>query len=180
MKQPQGYIHIYKGEGKGKTSILNGSIVRALGRDWHVKYIRFLKNTPSGELLFFQKYHIHNLEIINTYHFSIKFVWEMNDAEKNKFKEETQHGFEQMKVLLQDDTVDYVLADEILGAIENGFLDEQEVIASLKNKKPHIEVALSGRYCSDKLMAVADLVSEIIPNKHYFDKKVYAREGVEY
>lgn len=50
----KGYIHIYKGEGKGKTTILNGMVVRALGNNLNVSYLRFLKNRPSGEIDFFK------------------------------------------------------------------------------------------------------------------------------
>jgi cob(I)alamin adenosyltransferase len=70
---PKGYIHIYKGDGKGKTSILNGIAVRALGYGIRMKYLRFLKNRESGEILFFQKT-TKELEIENFYHFSNKFI----------------------------------------------------------------------------------------------------------
>ncbi|WP_246534674.1 cob(I)yrinic acid a,c-diamide adenosyltransferase [Spiroplasma endosymbiont of 'Nebria riversi'] len=70
MNQEQGYLHIYCGEGKGKTSILNGMTIRALENDWNVVYFLFLKNRPTGELIFFEKHT--NLTILDFYHSSKK------------------------------------------------------------------------------------------------------------
>lgn len=62
MMLEKGYIHIYKGEGKGKTTILNGMVVRALGNNLKVSYLRFLKNRSSGEIAFFKSNNKINLE----------------------------------------------------------------------------------------------------------------------
>ncbi|RHZ37132.1 cob(I)yrinic acid a,c-diamide adenosyltransferase [endosymbiont GvMRE of Glomus versiforme] len=187
IKQKQGYIHIYKGNGKGKTSVLNGMAIRALGYGFKVKYLRFLKNRESGEILFFQK-KTEEMEIESFYHFSQKFIWDMDKQEDreiliNKFKEETRKGFERLKKLLKEDNVDLIIVDEILGCIENQFISEDELVEALKNKKAHIEVALSGREPKKgikNLESIADLISEISLKKHYFDKGVNARRGIEY
>ncbi|RHZ35385.1 cob(I)yrinic acid a,c-diamide adenosyltransferase [endosymbiont GvMRE of Glomus versiforme] len=183
----KGYIHIYKGEGKGKTSILNGAVTRALGYpEMNIKYLRFLKNRESGEILFFEK--STSLKVENFYHFSKQFIWEMNKQEDretliSQFKEETRKGFERLKNLLKDDNIDLIVVDEILGCIENQFISENEIVEALKEKKEHIEVILSGREPKNgmnKLEDIADLISEISLKKHYFEKKVYARKGIEY
>jgi|GEM_PF-929983 len=67
----KGYIHIYKGEGRGKTSILNGMVIRALGNNLRVYYLRFLKNRPSGEIDFLEA--TGKLEIKSFYQSSQKF-----------------------------------------------------------------------------------------------------------
>lgn len=182
----KGYIHIYKGDGKGKTSILNGTTIRALGYGMNIKYLRFLKNRESGEILFFEKNT--NLKIENFYHFSQQFIWDMNKQEEreiliNKFKEETRKGFERLKNLLKDENVDLIIVDEILGCIENQFINEDEIVEALQGKKEHIEVILSGREPKkgmSKLENIADLISEVSLKKHYFEKKVCARKGIEY
>lgn len=174
----KGYIHIYKGEGKGKTSVLNGMVIRALGNGLNVSYLRFLKNRPSGEIDFFQQNT--NLKIESFYQSSQKFFWEMDDQEKNKLKEETNFGLSRLQLLTQNDKVDLIIVDEILGCIQNNLIKERDLIAILKNKKPHVEVALSGRYASLALEACADLISEIKAIKHYFQLGEIAREGIDY
>lgn len=174
----KGYIHIYKGEGKGKTSILNGMVVRALGNDLSVYYLRFLKNRPSGEIDFLNK--VGELTIKSFYNFSKKFFWEMNDQEKELLQQETNQGLQYLKELSQSDNVDLIVVDEILGCIQNNLIKEQELINILKNKKSNIEIALSGRYASFALEQVADLISEVNPKKHYFESGQVARKGIDY
>ncbi|AXK50769.1 cob(I)yrinic acid a,c-diamide adenosyltransferase [Spiroplasma alleghenense] len=177
VKQEKGYVHIIMGEGKGKTSALNGMALRAAGDGWTVKYVRFLKNRPTSENKMLKKAKI---KVENFYHFSKKFIWEMNETEVEEFKTETRKGFEHLKNLLQDSNNNMILIDELLGAIENKFIDEDELITALKNRRPGIEIGISGRYASDKLIEFADLVSKIEPVKHYFEKGVEARKGIEY
>lgn len=174
----KGYIHIYKGEGRGKTSILNGMVIRALGNNLNVSYLRFFKNYPSGEINFLQQNT--KLQIENFYGFSQKFFWEMNEQEKNKLKEETNYGLARLKILSQSDNIDVIIVDEILGCIQNNLIKEQELIAILKNKKLHVEIALSGRYASFGLEQYADLISEVKSVKHYFEQGQIAREGIDY
>lgn len=174
----KGYIHIYKGEGRGKTSILNGMVIRALGNNLQVYYLRFLKNRPSGEIDFLEA--TGKLEIKSFYQFSQKFFWEMNNEEKNNLKIETQQGLQYLKNLTQRSDVDLIVVDEILGCIQNGLIKEQDLIEILVTRKATIEVALSGRYLSPSLEAVADLVSEINNKKHYFETGQIARKGIDY
>src|SRR5436190_20565632 len=101
----------------------------------------------------------------------------------NQFKEETRKGFDRLQKLLADDNIDLLIVDEILGCIENQFISEEELVKALKNKKEHIEVILSGREPKKgmkNLESIADLISEVSLKKHYFQKGVYARKGIEY
>jgi cob(I)alamin adenosyltransferase len=120
------------------------------------------------------------IEIENHYHFSTKFIWEMNDEERATFKAETRAGFAKFAAALKSGQYDLVLADEILGTVENQFITEAELIDALKNKAPHVEVALSGRKLFPALEKVANLISEVNPVKHYFDEGTNARLGIEY
>lgn len=184
-EQKQGYIYIYYGDGKGKTSHLNGMTIRALGNGWRVCYLRFLKNRPTGELKFFEQItkiepYNKNLKIYDFYHSSDKFFWEMNEQEKNNLQNEINEGIEKFREITQKDEVDLIVVDEILGCIHNKQLSEAVLIDILKNKKPHIAIALSGHNLSDKLKEVADLVSQVKLQKHYFYKGAEAQQGIEY
>ncbi|WDA54703.1 MULTISPECIES: cob(I)yrinic acid a,c-diamide adenosyltransferase [unclassified Spiroplasma] len=174
----KGYIHIYKGEGRGKTSILNGMVIRALGNNLNVSYLRFLKNRPSGEINFLKQNT--KLKIESFYESSQKFFWEMDEEEKNKLKQETNYGLTRLKLLSQSDNTDLIVVDEILGCIQNNLIKEQDLIEILKNKKRHIEIALSGRYASFALEQCANLISEVKSIKHYFEQGQIAREGIDY
>lgn len=171
------YVHIYKGEGRGKTSILNSMVIRTLGNNLNVSYLRFLKNRPSGEINFLKQNP--KLQIESFYEFSQKFFWEMNEQEKHKLKEETNYGLARLKILSQSANIDVIIVDEILGCIQNNLIKEQDLIAILKNKKVHVEIALSGRYASFALEQCADLISEVKSVKHYFEQGQIAREGID-
>ncbi|ATZ16686.1 cob(I)alamin adenosyltransferase [Entomoplasma freundtii] len=173
----KGYLHIYCGEGKGKTSVLNGMVLRALGAKKRVKYLRFLKNRPTSENDILAEL---GVKIENFYDSSQKFVWEMKPEEVAIFKAETLIGYEQLKQELKAPTCDLLLVDEVLGALENGFIDKQEFVELIRTRHPHLEVAISGRYSYPELDEIADLISEIKPKKHYFTQKVPPRKGIEF
>ncbi|AHF57302.1 cob(I)yrinic acid a,c-diamide adenosyltransferase [Spiroplasma eriocheiris] len=178
--QKKGYTHIYYGDGKGKTSILNGMTIRALGYNWNVKYLRFLKNRQSGEMLFFEQINHPHLEIYDFYSSSQKFFWEMNDQEKAILKEEMRTGFATLQKLVQSDNVDLIIVDELLGCIVNGLITEEELITVIKTKKPNIELAFSGHHITQNLIDNVDLVSNVKLIKHYFYEKIPARKGIEF
>lgn len=177
MKKTKGYIHLYCGEGKGKTSILNGSAIRAIGAGFNVQYFRFLKNRPTAENAMLEKL---GIKIDSLYKFSTKFIWEMNEQEAEVFKNETYTGYLNVKKALQDPKVDVILIDELLGAVENKFISKEELVSDLKERLEHIEVLISGRYSFEELDELADLISVIEPKKHYMNIGVNGREGIEY
>ncbi|WP_338984104.1 cob(I)yrinic acid a,c-diamide adenosyltransferase [Spiroplasma endosymbiont of Othius punctulatus] len=177
MKKDKGYIHIYCGEGKGKTSILNGSAMRAKGAGLNVLYFRFLKNRPTSENVMLEKL---GIKITNFYESSTKFVWEMDEQEVQIFKDETYRGYKEIKNALKDEAVDVIFIDELLGSVENGFIKKDELIKDLIERKNHIEIFLSGRFSFPELDEIADLISVIQPKKHYMDIGVNGRKGIEY
>ena len=107
-------IHIYYGMGKGKTSILNGSAIRALGAGMKVKYLRFLKNRPTSENKILASLGIE----IEDFHFNNKkFIWEMNDSERVQLKKDTAIGIDKFAELVKDNTIDMLLCDELSDCI---------------------------------------------------------------
>ncbi|QEH62256.1 cob(I)alamin adenosyltransferase [Spiroplasma chinense] len=173
----KGCFHIYYGNGKGKTSVLNGMCLRAKGSNMNVKYLRFLKNMKTSENDMLSKI---GVEVENFYHFSKKFIWDMNPQEVEEFKVESLKGLERLEQLLQDESVDLILVDELLGVIENGFFDKEHVVKIINNRKSNIEIAVSGRVIYEQMSEIADLISEVKEIKHYYEKGVTARKGIEY
>ncbi len=171
-------VHIYYGFGKGKTSILNGSAIRALGANFNVKYIRFLKNRPTSENKILHKL---GIEVENFHEHNPKFIWEMNAAERVQLKLDTVIGINRFRELVQDQNVDMLLCDELSDCITNKLVSELEIINILKTNPNHKEILISGHNHHQKLHDFADLVSKVISEKHYFEtQKTVARKGVEF
>lgn len=184
LKNPEfdnhGYIQVYTGNGKGKTTASLGLALRALGRGWDVLIVMLTKGgNDYGELYSFKKLakKIENkLEIINAGEDHVIFKNNMTEDEKEKIK----NGWEIAKKAILNNEYGLVIIDEANIAIDLGIIEVDEVVETLKNKPKNVEVVLTGRRAHKKIIEIAHLVSEIKPIKHYIDQGVMAREGVEY
>ncbi len=175
----KGYIHFYYGMGRGKTSILNGSVIRALGSNLNLEYLRFFKNRESAEFIFFKKCG-YDFKISSFYKFSTKFIWEMDATEYQIFKKETLEGMEYFKKIIQNPKFDLIIGDELLDVVTNKMLTDAELYEILKLKHPSVEIMLSGHILPKKCATIADLISYIEPKKHYLSNGQIARPGIEY
>lgn len=166
-------IHIYYGFGKGKTSTVNGSVLRAKGAGLKPIIFRFLKGRPTSENKI-----IRSLDIpIYSNHPSTKFVIEMDDDEKSLCNKK---ALEQLElVLIKSKDYNFVVLDEVIDLIHVKFITEEKLAAILKQIPTNIEVLITGHYKFDKLFNIADLITYYDPQKHYF-KKRSAKKGIEY
>ena len=175
-----GYIQVYTGDGKGKTTASLGLAMRALGRCWKVLIIMFMKGGDDyGELNSFRNLSpeiARNLTIIQAG--SDKIVYQNNKTEtdENIVKE----GWELAKKAIQNDEYNLIILDEANIAIDMGFIDLNEMIEVLKSKPEDMEIVLTGRNARPEIIDIAHLVSEIKPVKHYWDTGIVARKGIEY
>lgn len=172
-------IHIYTGQGKGKTTACVGAAIRAVGQGMKVYFVQFQKGSDSGELKILRS--IDNIDVYRICD-SKKFYYYMNDEEKQIYVNTHKQAF--LKVV---DTIfqnplkyDMLVLDEILGAVSIGAVEELDLLDFLKTKPEQLEVLLSGRNASDKLIQVADYVSNITCVKHPYEKDIAARKGIEY
>ena len=175
-----GYIQVYTGNGKGKTTASLGLAMRALGRCWKVLIIMFTKGGDDyGELNSFRNLSPEiskNLTIVQAG--LDRIVYEQN---KNADDEaEIKKGWELAKKAIQNDEYNLIILDEANIAIDLGLLDLDEVVEVLKNKPEDMEIVLTGRNANEKIIDLAHLVSEIKPIKHYWDTGIAARKGIEY
>lgn len=174
----KGLVHIYTGDGKGKTTAALGLGVRACGRGLKVLMVQFLKGTPTGEM-----YSLKALEpgfILYRGTETKKFVWEMNEAEKAQTAADQRSILNHAFQTAYEGGCNLLILDEILGAISAGMIEEKEVIDFVKNKPENIELVLTGRGASSELIELADYVSEIRAVKHPAEKGVNARKGIEF
>lgn len=158
-----GLIHIYTGDGKGKTTAAVGLAVRALGHGMKVLYMYF--NKKPG---LYGYNEIQNLRQLGAR------VIDFDD-----FVSEN-HDLAGLVRIVTDENPDLLILDEILISVQYGMIDEHCMLEFLAQKPSHLEVVLTGRGANDELIAVADYVSNIQKIKHPFDRKIYSREGIEY
>ena len=175
-----GYIQVYTGDGKGKTTASLGLAMRALGRCWKVLIIMFMKGGDDyGELNSFRNLSpeiARNLTIIQAG--SDKIVYQNNKTENDE--NIVKEGWELAKKAIKNDEYNLIILDEANIAIDMGFIDLQEIIAVLKSKPEDMEIVLTGRNARQEIIDIAHLVSEIKPVKHYWDTGIVARKGIEY
>lgn len=178
--EQHGYIQIYTGNGKGKTTASLGLAMRALGRKWKVLIVMFTKGGDNyGELKSFKNLSdeiSNNLTIVQAG--LDRIVYARNKSEDDE--KEIKQGWDITKKAILNDEYQLIILDEINIAIDLKILDIDEVIEVLKNKPKDMEIVLTGRNAHKKAIEIAHLVSEIKPVKHYWDTGVVARKGIEY
>lgn len=175
-----GYLQVYTGNGKGKTTASLGLAMRALGRNWKVLIVMFTKGgNDYGELASFRELSptiAANLKIVQAGLDRVIYKANCNaDDEK-----EIMRGWEFAKKAIQNNEYQLIILDEANIAIDMNILNIDEVVEVLKNKPDEMEIVLTGRNAHPKIIEIAHLVSEIQPVKHYWDKGIKARKGIEY
>ncbi|HHF42642.1 MAG TPA: cob(I)yrinic acid a,c-diamide adenosyltransferase [Candidatus Aminicenantes bacterium] len=201
-----GQIHIYTGDGKGKTTAALGLALRALGQGLKVFIIQFMKGGAyTGEFISAKNFLPH-LEIEQFGRPCIKeqkqlklkgfdpdnplfdFIREDIDCGDCRYcflndeiqKDYVEKAFQKAYEIINQGQHSLVILDEINLALSYGFLETERVIALLQNKPEHVEVVLTGRKAPQALMQIANLVTEMKMHKHYFYEGVPARRGIEY
>jgi cob(I)alamin adenosyltransferase len=167
-------IHIYTGNGKGKTTAALGLIIRSLGNGEKVCLIQFMKkNFVYGEIKFLEKQ-----PGIDIFQFGTDQLIDPDNPDEIDFKE-AEAGYRKAKEVLQSEKYDLVVIDEINVAVEWKLLLLKKQI-ELMEIETSSEVVMTGRYASEEVITGADLVTEMKEIKHYFKNGVQARKGVEF
>ncbi len=168
----KGYIHIYTGNGKGKTTAAFGLAIRAALSGKKVFIGQFVKDMKYNETKI-QDY-INNIEIKQLGRGC--FIYE--DPE-DVDKEIAKKGLDECSALLSSGEYDLVILDEINIALYYKLFEVSDVVNALKNKAVKTEVVLTGRYAPKELIDMADLVTEMVEIKHYYSQGVLSREGID-
>ncbi|CDC21649.1 MAG: cob(I)yrinic acid a,c-diamide adenosyltransferase [Candidatus Gastranaerophilaceae bacterium] len=175
-----GYIQVYTGNGKGKTTASLGLAMRALGRGWKVLIVMFTKGgNDYGELIFFSTLCPELKDKVKIVQAGLdRIVYSTNmSADDSK---QIQKGWEIAKKAIQNDEYQLIILDEANIALDLNLIDLNEMIDVLKNKPEEMEIVLTGRNAKEEIIDIAHLVSEIKPVKHYWDKGIKARKGIEF
>jgi cob(I)alamin adenosyltransferase len=167
----KGYIQVYTGSGKGKTTAAVGLAIRAAGAGLKVCFCQFLKGRKSSEINILET--LKNITLIRSGDKS--FVFSTKKGDKRK----AENCFKKVSLLILQGNCDVVILDEINNAIALNLIDIDELINLLKNKPDHMEIILTGRNAPKKIIQLADLVTRMTPVKHYYHKGIPARLGIE-
>lgn len=169
-----GLIHLYCGDGKGKTTAAVGLAVRAAGAGKQVVFTQFFKDGSSSEVE-----SIKLLGIRTVHAQTVKgFYRAMNEQQRQQARQDYTALFRQVTDAAKD--ADLLILDEIVSACNRGVVPEELVADYLQNKPSALEVVLTGREPSPALMELADYITEMRKLRHPYDRGVAARKGVEY
>ena len=171
----KGLVHIYTGEGKGKTTAAIGLCVRMAGAGGKTLFLQFMKGAQSSEISALRRLGV------EVHHGSSngKFLWEMTETEKAAFQKEQERLLAEAETYAAGDFAMVVL-DEAISAVSAGLLREEALLDLLKKKAGETEIVITGRGASSHLMEHADYVSVIEMKKHPFEHGTKARKGIEF
>jgi len=170
----KGYIHVYTGPGKGKTTAALGLGLRAAGAGLKVHMIQFMKGRRYSELD----------AVGNLKNFTISQFG--RDEFVNKEKPEqididlAQKGFTHAKNVIKKEVYDMIILDEINVAVDYSLIDIHDVLKLLDEKPEKLEIILTGRYAHPEVSRYADYVTEMLEIKHPYQKGVEARKGIDF
>jgi cob(I)alamin adenosyltransferase len=174
-KFDKGYIQIYTGNGKGKSTAAIGQAVRAAGFGLRTYIAQFMKEFPYNELNSLK----HLSEWITIEQFGgDKFVYKKEPPDKNEI-DKARRGLAMAKNKMLSRKYDLIILDEVCVAIYFGLFSDEEILTFIKQKPESVELILTGRYCPDKLIEKADLVTEMNELKHYYQEGIPSRKGIE-
>lgn len=174
----KGYIQIYTGDGKGKTSAALGLALRALGNGFKVLFIQFLKSGDSSEISVVTQFGL-NFKVLN-YAKLDGFLYELTENGKKILFDTARAEFEKLLSEMEKLECDVLILDEIMGAIHSGIIKTEQMILLMDKKPVGMELVLTGRNAPLELVEKADLVTCMQNVKHYADSGVNARVGIEY
>jgi cob(I)alamin adenosyltransferase len=169
----KGYVQIYTGDGKGKTTAAIGLAIRALGAGWPVFFAQFLK---AGE------YSEHKALAQFSEHLTIKTCGR-NVFIKGEPEEEdrrlAQEAYQEIAEIVASGRHRLVILDEANVAVHYGLITVDQILDLIDRRAEGVELLITGRYAHSRLIERADLVTEMRAVKHYFDQGITARVGVE-
>ena len=174
-KLKQGFVQIYTGNGKGKSTAAIGQAVRAAGFGLKTYIAQFMKEYPYNELVSLR----HLSQWIAVEQFGgDEFVYKKELPGKIEL-EKASRGLQTARKEMLSGKFDIIILDEAIVAIYFKLIDTKDLIEFIKSKPENVELIFTGRYCPEELIELADLVTEMKEVKHYYQKGITSRRGIE-
>ncbi|PIW61841.1 cob(I)yrinic acid a,c-diamide adenosyltransferase [Shewanella sp. CG12_big_fil_rev_8_21_14_0_65_47_15] len=169
----KGILLVLTGNGKGKSTSGFGTVARAVGHGKKAAVVQFIKGTwECGERNLLEGAGV-EFHVMGT-----GFTWETQDKEKDTAA--ALVAWEAAEKLLQDESIDCLMLDELTYMVSYHYLDVERVLNALKNRPPMQHVIITGRACHRAIIELADTVSEVNPIKHAFEAGIKAQPGFDY
>ena len=172
-KRRKGYTQVYTGNGKGKTTAAIGLAIRAAGAGLNVFIAQFIKMGDYSEIKALQRFS----DLITVEQFGLGRFANRKPALEDI--EAAQKGLEKVRNVMASDEYNIIIMEEANVAVKLGLFDEQDLLKLIINKPLDKELVITGRGAAPRIIENADLVTEMKPIKHYFQKGVPARIGIE-
>ena len=168
-----GYVQIYTGDGKGKTTAAIGLAIRALGAGWRVFIAQFLKPGAYSEHKALAQFSDHLT--IKTYGRNVFIKGKPEDEDRRL----AQKAYEEIFEVVASGRYRLVILDEANVAVHYGLISVDQILELIHRRAAGVELVITGRYAHPRLIDRADLVTEMREVKHYFARGIKARKGVE-
>ncbi|MFW5870986.1 MAG: cob(I)yrinic acid a,c-diamide adenosyltransferase [Verrucomicrobiota bacterium] len=171
-----GYVQVYTGNGKGKTTAALGLIMRASGAGLKSYFCQFIKGQPSSEL----KVLTESLPGVTCVQYGLGRFFTPGHNPSLEDINAARKGIRALETAMLSGSYNLAVADEIIVAVKIGLVKMEQVCRLIDLKPDNLELVLTGRDAPPEIIARADLVTEMRNIKHYFSQNVRARKGVEY
>lgn len=172
-----GLIHVYCGDGKGKTTCALGLALRAAGAKMNVVIIQFLKGSDTSELQSIKN--IPEIKVLRNAE-DYGFVSNMTPAQLENIKQMHNNNLNIALRLIETEKCDLLILDELTYVYDMKLIDTEKIDSLIKNKPENLELVVTGRNPSSVFIDNADYITEMKALKHPFDKGIHARKGIEF
>jgi cob(I)alamin adenosyltransferase len=169
----RGYIQVYTGNGKGKTTAALGLSLRAAGAGHKVFFAQFIKTRRCSEHKALERFG----DLVTVRQYGRGFIIKRRPGKADIAA--AQKGLEELRDIVSSGSYDLVILDEINVAVHQGLVTIEDLLQLMGSKHRKTELVITGRYVHEKAAEAADLVTEMKPIKHYANKGVKARLGIE-
>ena len=171
----KGYVHLYTGNGKGKTTAAIGLVVRAAGTGMHVLFLQFMKNGRFGEIAAFESLSGN----ITAEQYGSASFYTPPDSSYIEHRGFAKKGYDRAFAAVRSGEYQLVILDEIINALSLNLLTYDEVLSLISQKAGPVELVLTGRNAPTDLYEHCSLVTDMPEIKHYYSSGINARDGIE-
>lgn len=184
FKTKESVVLVYTGEGKGKTSAAIGLMARALGNDWSVAFIQFIKHWEVSEHKFITR--IQGLFGDKLYFYKGgKGFYHARELSAEKVtgaqhKQAARDTYQTALKAAKSGKYDLVICDEINNALYHHLITKSELETLIKSRSPKTSICLTGRNFPDDLLDLADIATNMTKKRHHFDQKYLANKGIDF
>jgi cob(I)alamin adenosyltransferase len=175
LRRQPSLVLVHTGDGKGKSTSAFGVVLRAVARDWRVAVVQFLK---SGAWQVGEEQVCRDRLGVDWVAIGEGFTWESDDLSEDQAV--AAEAWRQARAVIEAGDHRLVVLDEVTYPVNWGWIDLDEVVATLRDRPEHVNVVVTGRDAPAAIVEIADTVTEMVKVKHAYDTGVRAKKGIDY